>query len=107
MPNYTEIETTELDATLIEMTDLDTPFLKGEKGEPGTDGKDGLSAYELALKNGFSGTEAEWIASLRGEEGISGIVGFELRNGYLFAVSEKSENINKFKIENGHMIVTI
>lgn len=97
MPNYTEIEITDLEAT----------FLKGEKGEAGTDGKDGLSAYELALKNGFVGTEEEWIASLRGEEGISGIVGFEVRDGYLFAVSENLENINKFKIENGHMMVTI
>lgn len=97
MPNYTEIE----------ITDLDITFLKGEKGEAGIDGKDGLSAYELALKNGFVGTEEEWIASLRGEEGISGIVGFEVRDGYLFAVSENLENINKFKIENGHMMVTI
>ena len=61
----------------------------------------------MALKNGFVGTEEEWIASLRGEEGISGIVGFEVRDGYLFAVSENLENINKFKIENGHMMVTI
>lgn len=97
MLNYTEIE----------ITDLDTTFLKGEKGEAGIDGKDGLSAYEIALKNGFTGTEDEWLASLRGEEGISGIVGFEIRDGYLFAVSENSENINKFKIEKGHMIVTI
>lgn len=97
MPNYTEIE----------ITDLDTTFLKGEKGEAGTDGKDGLSAYEVAVRNGFTGTEDEWLASLRGEEGISGIVGFELRDGYLFAVSENLENINKFKIENGHMMVTI
>ena len=97
MPNYTEIE----------ITDLDTTFLKGEKGEAGIDGKDGLSAYEIALKNGFTGTEDEWLTSLRGEEGISGIVGFEVRDGYLFAVSENSENINKFRIENGHMIVTI
>ncbi|ANK66599.1 hypothetical protein [Loigolactobacillus backii] len=32
-------------------------------GQPGTDGK---SAYELAVANGFSGTEAEWLASLKG-----------------------------------------
>lgn len=97
MPNYTEIE----------ISDLTPSFLKGEKGEAGTDGKDGLSAYEIALKNGFIGTEDEWLLSLKGEEGFSGIVGFELRDGYLFAVSENIENINKFKIENGHMIVTI
>ena len=28
------------------------------------DGKDGKSAYELAVKNGFKGTEAEWLISL-------------------------------------------
>lgn len=25
----------------------------------------GLSAYDIAVKNGFSGTEAEWLASLK------------------------------------------
>ncbi len=32
----------------------------------------GLSAYELAVKNGFTGTEAEWLSSLKGADG-SGI----------------------------------
>ena len=26
----------------------------------------GLSAYEVAVKNGFEGTEKEWLASLKG-----------------------------------------
>ena len=30
-------------------------------------GKDGLSAYEIAVKNGFKGTEAEWLDTLKGE----------------------------------------
>ena len=30
-----------------------------------------LSAYGIALKQGFSGTEEEWLASLRGEPGLS------------------------------------
>lgn len=30
-------------------------------------GKDGLSAYQVAVKNGFVGTEAEWLESLIGE----------------------------------------
>ncbi len=33
----------------------------GEKGEAGTNGK---SAYELAVENGFEGTEIEWLESL-------------------------------------------
>ena len=32
----------------------------------------GLSAYEIAVENGFKGTEAEWLASLKGEPGKAG-----------------------------------
>lgn len=32
-------------------------------------GRDGLSAYEIALQNGFEGTEQEWLASLKGADG--------------------------------------
>lgn len=29
----------------------------------------GYSAYEVAVRNGFEGTEAEWLASLKGADG--------------------------------------
>lgn len=32
----------------------------------------GMSAYEVAIVNGFRGTEAEWLASLKGEKGEKG-----------------------------------
>jgi len=35
----------------------------------------GLSAYEIAVKNGFVGTEAEWLASLEGADGKNGAKG--------------------------------
>jgi hypothetical protein len=35
-------------------------------------GKDGKSAYEIAVKNGFEGTEEEWLASLQGKDGEDG-----------------------------------
>ncbi len=35
-------------------------------------GEKGLSAYEIAVKNGFTGTEAEWLASLKGSNGTNG-----------------------------------
>ena len=41
-------------------------------GVGGGTGADGLSAYEIAKKNGFSGTESEWLASLKGEPGTQG-----------------------------------
>ncbi len=44
---------------------------------PGPQGEEGLSAYEVALANGFIGTEAEWLASLIGPEGPTGPQGPE------------------------------
>lgn len=41
----------------------------------GRPGKDGLSAYQVAVKNGFKGTEVEWLASLKGPPGPIGPVG--------------------------------
>jgi len=35
-------------------------------------GLDGLSAYEIAVANGFVGSEAAWLASLKGERGEDG-----------------------------------
>ena len=35
-------------------------------------GRDGKSAYELAVKHGYVGTETDWIISLKGAEGKKG-----------------------------------
>lgn len=32
-----------------------------------------ISAYAIAVKNGFEGTEEEWLASLKGESPIRGV----------------------------------
>ncbi len=41
----------------------------------GADGDDGLSAYEVAVENGFVGTEPEWLLSLKGAKGDTGLTG--------------------------------
>ena len=64
--------------------------LKGDKGDKGDNGKDGAdgytpvkdidyfdgvngkSAYQIAVDNGFIGTEADWLTSLRGADGKDG-----------------------------------
>lgn len=46
--------------------------VKGDPGTAGADGVDGLSAYELAVDSGFVGSEAAWLASLRGPKGDTG-----------------------------------
>ncbi|GAB0169484.1 hypothetical protein LSPCS325_29210 [Lysinibacillus sp. CTST325] len=38
----------------------------GEQGQPGPKGNPGDSAYQVAVKNGFVGTEQEWLDSLKG-----------------------------------------
>ena len=38
-------------------------------------GQDGASAYEIAVQNGFKGTEVEWLESLKGEQGAQGLPG--------------------------------
>jgi hypothetical protein len=45
------------------------------QGPPGKDGKDGKSAYQIALDNGFEGTEEEWLLSLTGPQGEQGETG--------------------------------
>ncbi len=58
--------------------------LPGKDGRDGTDGKngidgvngqngtDGKSAYLIAVEHGFTGTEAEWLESLKGADGLPG-----------------------------------
>lgn len=41
-------------------------------GAGGIKGEDGKSAYQIAVENGFVGTEAEWIESLKGADGQDG-----------------------------------
>ena len=40
--------------------------------QTGANGKDGRSAYEIAIENGFVGTAAEWLESLKGMNGVDG-----------------------------------
>ena len=44
----------------------------GERGADGSDGAAGKSAYEIALQNGFVGTETDWLESLKGQKGDTG-----------------------------------
>ena len=87
------------------------------------EGKDGMSAYEIAVKNGYEGTEEEWLISLKGETGQqgeqgepgkdatvfqAGLCAFEIRkNGHLYVMGEP-DFICNFRInENGHLVYRI
>ena len=61
------------DTSIPPTPDLYTQLLKKlSEMQTGANGKDGRSAYEIAIENGFVGTVAEWLESLKGRDGIDG-----------------------------------
>lgn len=54
---------------------------KGEQGENGKDGANGQSAYEIAVANGYTGSETEWLKDLQGTDGKDGVNGADGRDG--------------------------
>lgn len=70
---------------------------KGEKGdtgatgESGADGADGKSAYQIALDNGFVGSQSEWLASLKGDKGDKGEKGDTGEQGIQGIQGEKGD----------------
>ena len=57
----------------------------------GVDGENGKDAYTLALDNGFKGTLAEWLESLKGKDGENG-------NDYVLTDADKEEIADKIKV---------
>ncbi|NJJ36689.1 hypothetical protein GSQ51_17775 [Clostridioides difficile] len=66
---------------------------KGEQGDIGLTGDNGKSAYEIALEDGFVGSKDEWLLSLKGDEGITPMIG---ENGNWFL-----GNIDTGKVSKG------
>lgn len=63
------------------------PGVPGPPGDDGADGANGLSAYQVAQNNGFIGTEAQWLASLKGADGTIGSNGDDGLSAYEIAVA--------------------
>ena len=56
----------------------------GARGRDGADGTDGKSAYEIAVAHGYTGTESQWLTSLKGEGGTPGVPGSPGADGASF-----------------------
>lgn len=61
----------------------------------GPKGDEGTSAYGLAVRNGYTGTETEWLESLHGRKGDSGESAYmvAVRNGYSGTEAEWLESL--------------
>ena len=75
----------------------------GINGKDGVDGKDGKSAYEIAVNNGFVGTEAEWLESLKGADGLTEIPDNSITNKKLAPASITSEKIALSAVKTQHL----
>lgn len=60
---------------------IGNPGQDGEDGSDGPQGPPGISAYEVAVNEGFIGTETDWLNSLVGPQGPQGIPGNDGADG--------------------------
>lgn len=68
-------------------------------------GADGKSAYEVAVDNGFKGTEQEWLNSLKGPAGPVGPKGDPgLDNYQLWLQEGNSGGINKYLVMSNYVL---
>ena len=51
-----------------------------------------VTAYAIAVKNGFKGTEAAWLASLKGDNGADGYT--PVKGKDYFTEADKNELVN-------------
>ena len=71
----------------ISTTYSEPTCIQGAKGQDGVNGKDGAkgsdgkSAYQIWLAAGNTGTEEDYLASLKGEQGIQGLQGLQGEKG--------------------------
>lgn len=64
-------------------------------------GADGKSAYEVAVANGFSGTESEWLLSLKGTDGVDGKDGVNGKDGTNGINGENGKSSYEIAVANG------
>lgn len=63
------------DVLSVDICGVDYVPVPGPPGSPGATGAEGDSAYQVAVEDGFVGTEAQWLASLVGPQGEPGLSG--------------------------------
>jgi hypothetical protein len=87
---------------------LDLQVSKGDKGDTGytgPPGNTGLSAYQIAVNNGFVGTIEAWLASIKGDKGDPGNNNINIANSQAPGIVKIGSNINV--TQNGTISVPV
>ena len=77
------------------------------KGDPGDPGSDGLSVYQIAVLNGYIGTETQWLESLKDSSGDPGKSAYQIAvdNGYIGTETQWLESLKGAKGDPGADLV--
>ena len=68
---------------------------QGDTGATGDNGVNGLSAYEIAVNNGYGFPESVWLSSLEGSDGEQGLIGNTIwQQDSLNNISYNNGNVN-------------
>lgn len=60
-----------------------------------------INAYEIAVQNGYKGTVAEWLASMKGEDGFSPVIEVtEITGGHMITITD-ANGTNAFEVMDG------
>lgn len=71
------------------------------KGAGALRGEQGLSAYQIAVNHGFSGTESDWLSSLKGDSGYTPYIGNN-GNWFVNGVDTGTSATGTVKITSGN-----
>lgn len=66
-PSYSTADVT-VSAESIDISMSIEKGMQGDKGDKGDKGDQGFSAYEIAVQNGYKGTEKEWVEAFEGAQ---------------------------------------
>lgn len=77
------------------------PGPTGPTGGTGAQGPSGASAYQVAVANGFVGSEAQWLASLQGEDGEAGPAGADGAPGAPGATGATGQSAYELAVAEG------
>lgn len=80
-----------VDLTIVDKNGTQSVGIRN--GENGTNGDDGKSAYELAVESGYTGTEEEWLDSLKGKDGITTIQTTKVDKTCIFSADGWSDTV--------------
>lgn len=105
---------------MIDTGDVNNPedsqlYLKGDtewkfiSDLSGAEGIQGLSAYQVAVQEGFVGTEEEWLQSLKGEKGDTGNVlypTFDVNDNMELVMFTQDFDETRFVLIDGNLVLT-